>query len=707
MKEWFTAAELASMALKGMPGTDRGIQSLAKRECWNSRTNAAGGMLTRKREGRGGGVEYHYTLLPMKAQAKIVADMAPAKVSKAVEKSALASPDLWAFFEALPDARKDKAKQKLQVIEEVEGLYRGGVLKNLAVHTVAARHGVTPATVFNWYKLVAGVPRPDRLPALAPRHIGRTKTAECAPEAWELIKSDYLRGERPTFESCYRRLERAAKAHGWSIPSSATLERRIEREIALPVRVLARYGVDRLKTMYPAQERDRSIFHALEAVNADGHKWDVWVQWPDEDKPIRPMMVAIQDLYSGKFLAWRFDKSENKDAVRLAIGDVVEEYGIPDHIYLDNGRGFASKWLTGGIANRFRFKIKDEEPVGILTQLGVEVHWTLPYSGQSKPIERAFRDFCDDIAKHPAFAGAWTGNSPVNKPENYGSHAVPLEDFVRIVNEEIEHHNQRTDRRAAVCKGRSFSETFAASYEQAPIKKATEEQRRLWLLAAEGVTCAARDGAIKLMGNRYWSDFLHGHMGKKLVVRFDPDDLHAGLHVYRLDGSYLGYADVIMAAGFNDTTSAREHGRTRRAFIKNTKTMYEQHVKLTGQEIAATQPIPDNMPPIKNKVVRMAAAPGVDPLMKRPEPKSTPLDKRQEAVHERVVESLAAHRPAKPENTPEARYARASGLEHKIAAGGQVSAEDRQWLQRYQGTAEYQARHRMEVSFGTRADFAG
>jgi len=705
MREWFTAAELASMALKSLPGTDRGIQSLAKRECWAARNNAAGGGLTRKRAGRGGGVEYHYTLLPMKAQAKIVADLAPVKVAKAAEKSALAAPDLWAFYEALPDARKDKAKQKLQVIEEVDGLYRGGVLKNLAVHTVAQSHGVTPATVFNWYRLVAGVPRADWLPALAPRHAGRTKTAPCTPEAWEVLKSDWLRAERPTFESCYRRLQRAADAQGWSVPSSRALERRMEREIAAPVRVLARKGVDALKAMYPAQERDRSIFHALEAVNADGHKWDVWVQWPDEDKPIRPMMVAIQDLFSGMFLGWRFDKSENKEAVRLAIGDVVETYGIPDHIWLDNGRGFASKWLTGGIANRFRFKIKEEEPVGILTQLGVEVHWTLPYSGQSKPIERAFRDFCDDIAKHPAFAGAWTGNTPLNKPENYASKAVPLDDFVRIVNEEIQHHNDRVGRLAPICRGRSFTQTFKESYEQAPIKKATEEQKRLWLLAAEGVTCARRDGAINLMGNRFWGDFLHAHMGQKLVVRFDPDRLHAGLHVYRLDGSYIGYAEVVDAAGFNNVAAARDHNRTRKAFQKNAKVLLEQHRTLTGEEIAATLPTPANMPPLESKVVQMAGI--KDPLMTRPEPKTTALNDRQELALERVVERLSDHRPAEPEDTPETRYAHARALDAALGDGDVVSLEDRQWLQSYQETSEYRTGRRMEKSFGSRSDIAG
>ena len=69
-------------------------------------------------------------------------------------------------------------------------------------------------------------------------------------------------------------------------------------------RVLLRQGVDALRRMFPAQQRDRGVFHAMEAVNADGHTWDVFVKWPDQTVG-RPHMVAFQDLYSGKILAWR------------------------------------------------------------------------------------------------------------------------------------------------------------------------------------------------------------------------------------------------------------------------------------------------------------------------------------------------------------------------------------------------------------------
>ncbi|WIA55483.1 transposase domain-containing protein [Sphingobium sp. WTD-1] len=124
-------------------------------------------------------------------------------------------------------------------------------------------------------------------------------------------------------------------------------------------------------------------------------------------------------------------ESEDMVTARLVFADLFQKWGIPKGLLSDNGRAFASKWLTGGARTRFRFKIRDEDPLGVLTALGITVHWAKPYRGQSKPIERGFRDFCDAIAKHPAFDGAYTGNTPLAKPEDYGSRAIDIETFWR------------------------------------------------------------------------------------------------------------------------------------------------------------------------------------------------------------------------------------------------------------------------------------
>ena len=337
----------------------------------------------------------------------------------------------WAWFDTLPEKKKAEARARLEALDTIDTLVRAGVQTVVATVQVGQRTHVSASTIYRWRDAVAGLDRADWLPALAPRHAGRVAEVECPAEAWEVLKADYLRPEKPNFSDCFRRLESVAKGKGWALPSASTLQRRIDA-IPVELRVLARDGVDALKRMYPAQERRRDHFHALEAVNADGHKWDVFVRWPDGHVG-RPQMVAIQDLYSGMLLSWRVDKTANKEAVRLAIGDVVEEFGLFSACWLDNGRDFASKWITGGTPNRYRFKVTEEEPSGLLTQLGVAVHWTTPYSGQSKPIERAFRDMAQSVSKHPRFAGAYVGNKPDAKPENYGTAAVPLDVFLATI----------------------------------------------------------------------------------------------------------------------------------------------------------------------------------------------------------------------------------------------------------------------------------
>ena len=630
-REWFSVAELAALALPGLPNTRRDMQAFADRARWQSPANE--GHRWRPRAGQGC-IEFHYTLLPVSAAAKLV--VAFTETGSAGErdtaKSLLTRAEMHAWYERLPDAKKAKAAEKAAALDTVRALCRSGMRKLPAIGHVAATLNVQRSTLYAWEEAVAGLDRCDWLPFLAPRHAGASDTAECSAEAWEFIKADYLRLERPALRDCYRRLQRAARERGWTIPSERTLLRRLS-ELPEGLRVLAREGNEALKRMYPAQERDRGMFHALEAVNADGHKWDVFVRWPNGHVG-RPVMVAFQDLYSGKVLSWRVDRSENKEAVRLAFGDLVEEFGIPGLCWLDNGRDFASKWLTGGTPNRYRFKVRDDEPAGILTQLGVQVHWTTPYAGQSKPIERAFRDMAGGVAKHPRFAGAYTGNSPMAKPENYASKAVPLDVFVATLAEEIAAHNARPGRASNVCSGRSFDQAFAESYAGARIVKAAPEQRRLWLLAAEAIGASKVDGSITIEGNRFWAEFLAGHRGQKLTVRFDPQKLQQPLHVYRLDGAYLGAAPVIEAVGFADADAARAHNRARNAWRRAQREQLDAERQMTIEQVAALLPLAEEPPPPPAaKVVRLVRGnTALQPIATTDEEEATPQDAVMDAL---------------------------------------------------------------------------
>lgn len=616
MREWLTVADILGLRHPALPGDRRELDRMALEQGWRADQRRARLLPGRGREG--GSWEYHVSLMPLEARTTLLQALNAGSISVQTgvrPTSDPASKALWDRFERLSDERKDEARRRLEAIERVATLSKD-MTRQLAVSLVAGEIGCGARTLFEWIETARDVARADRLPALAPKHQGRTATAPCDPRAWDFLVALWLQPEQRVFESCDRRMRETATVEGWApLPSAKTLKRRLEREIPRGVQTLARKGADAAKALFPHQTRDRSVFHAMEAVNADGHRFDVFVRWED-GTVARPVMVAVQDLYSGVIVGHRVDRTENWTSVRHAFADAIESFGIPSDCWLDNGRAFASKWITGGAKSRFRFKVKDEEPAGVLTALGVRVHWATPYHGQAKPIERAFRDLCEEIAKHPEFAGAYTGNSPLAKPDNYGSKAVPIETFRRVVATEIRRHNERPGRRSAVAAGRSFIETFRASLANgALVRRATEAQRRMLLLAAEGVTAQKRTGEVHLAGNRYWAEALVDLAGRKVTVRFDPDDLFRPVAVYALDGRFIAEAECVEATGFNDMGKAQEHARKLRAWMRAQREMLELERRMSIDDVARLLPAPAPEALPQPSVVRLVAngAPRVEP----------------------------------------------------------------------------------------------
>jgi len=587
-KTWFTALELEKLALPGLPKSKRKINERADAENWALALDDDGTPRARPRKGRGGGLEYHFSLLPDAAKGELVKRgiaWMPANDEDAV--AVFAQANGWAWYDAQSDTVKAEAMRRARIIAMVAANVGAGMSQTAAVNAIVQSEGVSASTVYNWLKLVKGVAAGDRLPALAPRRKGGGREADVHSGAWEQLKSDYLRPEAPTFSSCYwRTVHLYAAPRGIELPCEKTLLRKLEREVDPRFVIARRKGMDAVKAMVPAQQRTVGHLHAMALVNIDGHKFDVFVRFPD-GKIDRPILVGIQDVYSRMMLAWRVGDTESALLTRLAFADLFKRHGIPKHCVMDNGRAFASKWISGGVQNRFRFKIRDEEPHGLLPSLGIGITWTLPYSGQSKPIERAWRDLADYIAKDPRCAGAWTGNHVDAKPENYRERAVPLDLFLVVVEEGMRIHNERTGRRTETTNGGSFARTFADSYARSPIGRATEEHLRLALLTGEQVKPDRKSGHVTIGGNRYWTPELSIHAGQLLTVRFDPDDLSLPVHVYDNGGKFLCTAPIWEKSGFDDMHAAKRTAKIRGDMRKAVRKVGEQQQLLTAEQVAA------------------------------------------------------------------------------------------------------------------------
>ncbi|WP_455474851.1 Mu transposase C-terminal domain-containing protein [Bartonella sp. B30(2025)] len=60
-------------------------------------------------------------------------------------------------------------------------------------------------------------------------------------------------------------------------------------------------------------------------------------------------------------------------------------------------------------------------------------------------------------------------------------------------------------------------------------------------LTSEALRTQKGTGEIHFYGSRYWSQALNQHASQKVIVRFDPDNLHQDLRVYDLNNRFNLY----------------------------------------------------------------------------------------------------------------------------------------------------------------------
>ena len=622
LRQWFTLQELAGLNLRGMPSSRQGWNRIAEREGWADRTGGDGQPLARQRSSRGGGTEYHASILPPPVRAALVRLGALVEVDEAPETLDIEAQDAWTRFGRQTAKVKAQAEYRATVLRHVEEAEELGTRRSTAVILAATFHEISARTVWKWLEEVTWHPREDRVPALAKPRTGGRRRTDIPAALWSFYESWWLRQSKPTHADTYRRTAEEARRLGITIlPSAKTFQRRAE-QIPPEIVALKRGGPEATRKLVPAIERSVADMHALEMVNADGHKWDFRVRFPDGTEG-RPITIALQDIYSRKFLAWRHGKAETATLVRLAFVDLFRNWGFPKSVLLDNGRAFASKWITGGAKNRYRYSIKSDDPLGILPRFDLKVHWALPYRGSSKPIERGFRDFAQTIARHPAFDGAYVGNNVAAKPENYGSRVIEWEEFVRVVDAEIALHNGREGRRTEMADGKSFDAVFAESYRNVPISRATEAQLRECLLSAEKVRSDRETGAIRFMGNRYWTPGMASIAGRPLTIYYDPEDLHTAIHVHDERGAFLLTAPIWEKSGFLTEDHGRARMKIERDLVKNARKEADLRDLLSAQElshralIAASEeesppPSPTVIRPVRPVRTRGGAAVAVD-----------------------------------------------------------------------------------------------
>ncbi|WP_458118671.1 Mu transposase C-terminal domain-containing protein [Mannheimia haemolytica] len=610
MNEWFSANDLAG--LKGMPSSPQGVNKKARLEQWQKQ---------QQNGKQGKAYEYHLHSLPPETQQQLRLNAALAVIPQAVElQPKRDDPALIARLNNATDKGRDKAKGKAEACMQLQAFLDQGFSYTQAEAGAATAKNVSQGSLKNWYYKVKGHPV-HLWQAILISESGRSKKpqlkAKITEEAWDCFLADYLRPEKPDLRASYRRTQAIAKQYGWQMASLQTFQRRVLAEVPYEVILLKREGANAVAKLVPALQRTVKDILAGEWINGDGYQHNVFVKW-HTGEIVRPKTWFWQDVRTRKILGYRTSISENTDSIRHALMDVIFNVGIPKTLTLDNTRAAANKAMTGGIENRYRFKHTELDPKGIMPILGIEVHFTsILYGeghGQAKPIERAFGrgGIGEKIDKRPELSGFYTGRNAQETPDNYngGKDGVDYNTFLKAIAAGIEEYNSQTERHTEMCRGElSFNQVWERDYHPSNVRQASPEQLRLLFLQAETVSIK-RNGSFtlkaagKLYGltNVYWAESLIGITDKKVVARFDPDDLHGNVYVYNLEGQFLAEAVCREAKGFGDTSASREQGRLYQKVVKSAKAQAEALELLEAHELASLAPQVDVPEPIEKKV---------------------------------------------------------------------------------------------------------
>ena len=468
------------------------------------------------------------------------------------------------WFRRLPEGMQEMANfrtTKLMAYTAHMKALPYGTKKTEATQDWCQENGVSMSVLYVWKKMVKNLAPNMWRYALAPGYgcEGRPM-ADFSEGAWKYILDAWGIPSQPPLKPIYRRAVNLAAENGWVIPSYSAVKKRVD-DLPAHTKRFWREGPDALEEMYPHQLRDYSTIAVHEIWNADGRKADVHCRWPDGSVS-RPMLLAWMDIRTRVLLGWAIAHTESAFLVMKSFGNAVRlAKTAPKAVYLDNGRAFASKQVTGGQATRNRFKVAEDDIEGLMSLLGCDVMWAKPYNGKAKPIESFWRTIAT-AEKRPEFRGAYCGNNPQNKPTEHDmKNAVPLSDYEAVVREEVEAYHQRPHRGDAM-DGKSPHAVYAELMETTVTRYVTSDQLACCLMAAEKVM-VNRSGFIEVMRNRYGCTELTALNSRgPYTARYDPSD--ASQPVQLFDGTrFVMRVPLVAKTGFADKEAAQAHNRAR------------------------------------------------------------------------------------------------------------------------------------------------
>ena len=391
--------------------------------------------------------------------------------------------------------------------------------------------------------------------------------SDIQPEAWDAFLYFYLQEAQHPMMKCYEYMKLLLREDHpdlvADIPSYTTFTRRVKSDIPEAVEVLGREGQKAFRDRCaPYIRRTYESMASNEWWVADNHTFDVITQG-DNGQRHRLYLTAFFDARSGIFTGCYVTTAPSSQATLIALRKGILKYGIPENIYVDNGREFLT-FDIGGRGHRKR-KPKDGqerfEPPPVFERLGIKMTNALVRNAKAKIIERRFRDVKDHLSR---LFDTYTGGNVLEKPERLKgvlkNGEIPLDStFTEAVEELLDWYFNQQPYGGEVAADRGKPRQQVYNENLYTKRVAGAEDLSLMLMRSARPQKVTRRGVhLDIAGQRldYWNDdMLMNLLGKQVYFRYDPDDL-SEVRVYDLEDCYIMTVPV-------DNTAVLTYGASR------------------------------------------------------------------------------------------------------------------------------------------------
>ena len=382
-----------------------------------------------------------------------------------------------------------------------------------------------------------------------PKEIGRFPSF--TDEVKRVIKNIWFHEDfaqnQGTKEMLYEKLQAIANINGWTrIPSYQSVARYInylmEDEGLANAYFLASKGTReyRNKKMVKAS-RDTSGVKVMQIVMGDEHTFDCWVSYRHPNgkvTAIKPKLVAWIDLRSRSIMGDILCKDANSQILKQSLLKMIysEIGGVPEYLYIDNGKDYTSEAMTGRkrserSSDDLQF---DDAAKGFYKSIGIkDDHRALPYQPWSKgEIERFFRTVCNKFTKWmTSYTGTLTGsqtsakiNKDINKMLDAGK-LLTIEEFYKLWSKWLSEKYMHYEHGGLKKSGEQWKTPHEVFVNADRYEKAAPPKSYATLLMMKSDSVLVRNIGITKWGKEYRADELCDYIGKKVDIKYDPENI--------------------------------------------------------------------------------------------------------------------------------------------------------------------------------------